>query len=103
MRPGAVRMSTRDKTTSTSHRFYPTLLFLLEEPTIMRKRMTPLALCCVALFLATASARAEALKAGDTAPAFELPGSDGKTYKLADFKGKQAVVIAWFPKAFTGG
>jgi len=43
------------------------------------------------------------LKAGDTAPAFALPGSDGKTYKLADFKGKQAVVIAWYPKAFTGG
>jgi peroxiredoxin Q/BCP len=43
------------------------------------------------------------LKAGDVAPAFELTGSDGKTYKLEDFAGKQAVVIAWFPKAFTGG
>jgi peroxiredoxin Q/BCP len=32
-----------------------------------------------------------------------LKGSDGKTYKLSDFKGKKAVVIAWFPKAFTGG
>ena len=46
---------------------------------------------------------AEPVKAGDTAPAFELPGSDGKTHKLADFKGKQVVVLAWFPKAFTGG
>ena len=43
------------------------------------------------------------LKTGDDAPAFELPGSDGKTYKLADFKGKQVVVVAWYPKAFTGG
>ena len=43
------------------------------------------------------------LKPGDPAPAFSLPGSDGKTYTLADFKGKQAVVLAWFPKAFTGG
>jgi hypothetical protein len=43
------------------------------------------------------------LKVGDTAPDFALPGSDGKTYKLSDYKGKQAVVIAWFPKAFTGG
>jgi len=43
------------------------------------------------------------LKPGDVAPAFALPGSDGKTYSLADFKGKQAVVLAWFPKAFTGG
>jgi peroxiredoxin Q/BCP len=43
------------------------------------------------------------LKVGDPAPDFSLPASDGKTYKLSDFKGKQAVVIAWFPKAFTGG
>jgi peroxiredoxin Q/BCP len=43
------------------------------------------------------------LKVGDKAPAFSLPGSDGKTYSLDDFKGKKAVVIAWYPKAFTGG
>ena len=42
-------------------------------------------------------------KVGEPAPAFSLPGSDGKTYSLADFKGKSAVVLAWFPKAFTGG
>lgn len=42
-------------------------------------------------------------KVGDDAPAFSMVGSDGKTYKLSDFKGKQAVVIAWFPRAFTGG
>ena len=69
----------------------------------MTKRITTLTIGCLALWMAAGSARAEALKAGDEAPAFELPGSDGKTYKLADFKGKQAVVIAWFPKAFTGG
>ena len=43
------------------------------------------------------------LKAGDAAPEFSLAGSDGKTHKLSDYKGKQAVVLAWFPKAFTGG
>jgi thioredoxin-dependent peroxiredoxin len=43
------------------------------------------------------------LKQGDNAPDFELKGSDGKTYKLSDFKGKKPVVIAWYPKAFTGG
>ena len=43
------------------------------------------------------------LKVGDPAPAFDLPGSDGKSYRLADYKGKSAVVLAWFPKAFTGG
>lgn len=54
------------------------------------------------LGLGLSTAQAE-LKVGDKAPAFELTGSDGKTYKLSDFQGKQAVVIAWFPKAFTGG
>ena len=34
---------------------------------------------------------------------FTLPGSDGRTYHLIDFRGRQAVVLAWFPKAFTGG
>src|SRR5262252_8196788 len=43
------------------------------------------------------------LKIGDQAPDFSLQGTDGKTYKLSDFKGKQAVVLAWFPKAFTPG
>ena len=46
---------------------------------------------------------AEGVGVGDTAPAFELPGSDGKTYALSDFAGERAVVVAWFPKAFTGG
>jgi len=40
------------------------------------------------------------LKVGDPAPPFELPGSDGKTYKLADYNGR-VVVLAWFAKAFT--
>lgn len=40
---------------------------------------------------------------GDAAPPFTLTGSDGRTYRLADFRGKQAVVVAWFAKAFTGG
>lgn len=44
---------------------------------------------------------ANALEVGDMAPDFELPGSDGKTYSLADYRGKQAVVLAWFPKAYT--
>lgn len=43
------------------------------------------------------------LKPGDTAPDFVLPGSDGRTYRLGDFVGRRAVVLAWFPKAFTGG
>src|SRR5687768_5417767 len=43
------------------------------------------------------------VKVGDMAPDFSMPGTDGKTHKLSDYRGKQAVVIAWFPRAFTQG
>ena len=43
------------------------------------------------------------VKVGDMAPDFSLQGTDGKTHKLSDYRGKQAVVIAWFPRAFTQG
>jgi thioredoxin-dependent peroxiredoxin len=43
------------------------------------------------------------LKVGDKAPDFTLQASDGKTYSLSEFRGRQPVVIAWFPKAFTSG
>lgn len=51
---------------------------------------------------AMAQAPAE-LKVGDMAPDFSLQGTDGKLHKLADYRGKKAVVVAWFPKAFTQG
>jgi peroxiredoxin Q/BCP len=43
------------------------------------------------------------LKVGDAAPDFTLPGTDGKTYTLGDFKGKKNVVLAFYVLAFTGG
>ena len=57
------------------------------------------------LWLASISAAAAGgdLQPGDDAPNFSLIGSDGRSYRLSDYKGKQAVVLAWFPKAFTGG
>jgi peroxiredoxin Q/BCP len=61
-----------------------------------------LLVACLALLLTPAMALAADLQVGDAAPAFSLPGSDGKTHTLADYAGK-AVVLAWFPKAFTGG
>ena len=42
------------------------------------------------------------LKVGDMAPDFTLRASDGQTYTLSKLKGK-TIVLAWFPKAFTGG
>ena len=50
-----------------------------------------------------ASSSGISLEIGDIAPDFSLPASDGKTYSLDHFKGKQAIVIAWYPMAFTRG
>ena len=66
------------------------------------KALTFGVLFAAGLAMAAPAAAAE-LKVGDAAPDFTLQASDGKTYKLSDFRGKQAVVVAWFPKAFTQG
>ena len=64
------------------------------------------ALCVVAVAAVAAvgvkGAAAQSLKVGDAAPAFSLPGSDGRTHSLSDYAGTP-VVLAWFPMAFTGG
>jgi peroxiredoxin Q/BCP len=71
---------------------------------MIRRSIANVIVFSVATALAFTARAADAeLKVGDAAPDFSLPGSDGKTYRLSDFKGKQAVVLAWFPKAFTGG
>jgi peroxiredoxin Q/BCP len=62
-----------------------------------------MALISIGLAAASTGATAKDPGVGDVAPPFTLTGSDGKPHRLADFKGKQAVVLAWFPKAFTGG
>jgi peroxiredoxin Q/BCP len=56
----------------------------------------------VGLLMTHAAASAGELKPGDAAPEFKMAGSDGKTHTLSDYRG-QVVVVAWFPKAFTGG
>ena len=75
-------------------------------------RLLPLALVAGGLLASPAGAQTTTtaastttaeLKVGDQAPDFTLPATDGKTYTLSkDLKGKW-VVLAWFPKAFTGG
>jgi thioredoxin-dependent peroxiredoxin len=65
--------------------------------------MRRLSMFCLAGLMAGAGASAAELSVGDKAPDFKLAATDGKTYALSQFKGKKAVVIAWFPRAFTQG
>jgi thioredoxin-dependent peroxiredoxin len=67
------------------------------------KLVGSVAIALVSAITGSAQGNSAELKVGDMAPAFNLPGSDGRTHRLADYKGKSAVVLAWFPKAFTGG
>jgi thioredoxin-dependent peroxiredoxin len=43
------------------------------------------------------------LKVGDMAPDFTLTATNGQKVHLSDFRGKNTVVLAFFPAAFTGG
>lgn len=74
----------------------------------MRKLVTTISILSGALVGVAAAAPSTAsqpvaLSPGDPAPDFTLDGSDGRTYRLADYRGEKAVVLAWFAKAFTGG
>lgn len=59
------------------------------------------------LFLSAGIASAQApsthLKVGDSAPDFTLRSTDGSDVTLSSFRGKNTVVLAFFPAAFTGG
>lgn len=75
----------------------------------MRQTFRWLSTCLAAAGLMTAAAAAQqppagppSLNVGDPAPDFTLPASDGRTYTLSQLRGR-AVVLAWFPKAFTAG
>jgi len=59
-------------------------------------------LAVVLLALVAAGSVSAAPDVGDPAPDWTLAGSDGNTHSLMDLRG-QHVVIAFFPKAFTGG
>ena len=43
------------------------------------------------------------LKVGMTAPDFTLNDGDGVAHSLRDYLGKKNVVLAFYPKDFTGG
>jgi peroxiredoxin Q/BCP len=52
--------------------------------------------------IVVAAALMAAIAPGTAAPAFTLQSSTGKKVSLSDYKG-QTLVLAFFPKAFTGG
>jgi len=55
--------------------------------------INPVTLTAAALF----AADARALNVGQSAPAFRLLAVNGKTYDLADYKGKCPLVLVWYP------
>jgi peroxiredoxin Q/BCP len=72
------------------------------------KRFLILGMAVAALVVASAPAPAQqpgsaAPQVGEEAPDFRLKATDGKEYSLKEFRGKKAVVLAWFPKALTTG
>jgi len=59
---------------------------------------------CILLAIFTSfSLLASDLKVGELAPNFKLQATNGDYYQLSDYKGKQAVVLAWYPMANTRG
>ena len=53
--------------------------------------------------IVSVGAASAALEVGDTAPDFTLPGSDDNAATLSSVLAEHNVVLAFFPKAFTGG
>jgi thioredoxin-dependent peroxiredoxin len=58
----------------------------------------------LAACLAVGGIRAHAadLEVGQPAPDFQLPDENGKMHTLAEYKGRN-LVLAFYPKDFTGG
>ena len=55
------------------------------------------------LLLTQFNVNATDLKVGMLAPDFKLQATNGDYYQLSDYRGKQAVVLAWYPMANTRG
>lgn len=67
------------------------------------RRSLLFALGAMTLLGRTAGFGATPLAVGDEAPDFSLPATDGSEMSLASYRGRSNVVLAFFPKAFTGG
>jgi len=67
----------------------------------MLKLLSVTALCLTLSGGMAAQAPTE-LKVGDQAPDFALAGTDGRTHRLSEYRGR-AIVLAWYPRAATRG
>ena len=74
-----------------------------EKPTTRSTMSTMLRALITMLLLTSPLLLQAAPDVGDEAPGFALSASDGRQYSLSDFRDQKGVVIAFFPKAFTGG
>jgi len=68
----------------------------------MKASRIPVLLLLAALSLALPAVAGDPPAAGEKAPAFSLPASDGSTVTLEQFRGKW-VVLYFYPKDFTSG
>ncbi|WP_130735167.1 peroxiredoxin [Flavobacterium sp. J27] len=65
----------------------------------LKKMAGTFLLLVTAMFLTNSNAFAqETLKKGDKAPLFTLKNQDGHDFKLADYVGKQNVIVFFYPK-----
>jgi peroxiredoxin Q/BCP len=73
---------------------------------IDRRLCGALAAAVVAVVATAGGVRAQearTVEIGKEAPGFRLNDHTGKAVRLEDFRGKSWVVLAFFPKAMTGG
>ncbi len=68
-----------------------------------RLRRLSVALFISMMLLTLGAGQSLALQVGDKAPAFELSSTTGEKIKLADYLGKQSVVLFFYIGAFTKG
>jgi len=68
----------------------------------MMKKTSKITCTLLALFTSF-SLFATDLKVGDKAPDFKLQATTGDYYQLSDYKGKETIVLAWYPMANTRG